>query len=129
MARNHFTSGRNWFSSSFASGYGRSRCTACSSSVAGYRSSSRARYALTRFVKRSRARFQSNHHRGYFCRNTIISRGPKRSSPPAPAATYVTCLPVLHDQVAPLTLPSTMRIGIAARIRKNVVTLSSGRSG
>jgi hypothetical protein len=37
--------------------------------------------------------------------------------------------PVPTDHVAPSTAPSTIRMGIATKIRKNVVSRLSGRSG
>src|ERR671931_2426715 len=79
-------------------------------------------------MKRSSSRFQSNHQRGYFWRKTIIRRGPKKSSPPAPAA---TSWPWPQPQLPPLpsTLPRTTRIGIATISRKAVVSRLSCRSG
>jgi len=55
----------------------------------------------TRLVNRCSSRFQSNHHRGYFCRNKIVSSGPKNSKPPAPAATAVVPLEYVHCHVPP----------------------------
>ena len=43
----------------------------------------------TRTPKRSSSRFQSNHQRGYFFRNRIISSGPTNSRPPAAATVEV----------------------------------------
>ena len=50
--------------------------------------------AITRAEKRVSSRFQSNHHRGYFCRNTIISGGPATSTPPDPIVMTVASDPV-----------------------------------
>jgi hypothetical protein len=64
-------------------------------------------------LNRCSSRFQSNHQRGYFWRNRIISNGPKNSTPPAPATTLVVPLLVEYCQVEPETVPSTIRIGMA----------------
>jgi len=58
-----------------------------------------------------------------------MSRGPKNSSPPAPAATTFVLPSDDHCQVPPDTAPSTIRIGMATKIRKAVVSRSSIRSG
>src|SRR2546423_2285286 len=80
-------------------------------------------------MKRSSSRFQSNHQRGYFCRNTIIRRGAKKSSPPAPAATSRPWWPEPPPAQTPSTVPRTTRVGIASMIRKAVVSRFSSRSG
>src|SRR5579864_8103606 len=79
-------------------------------------------------MNRSSSRFQSNHQRVYFCRNTIISKGAKNSRPPIPAATPVV-LPLFHCPNPPDTLPNTIKMGMAMITRKNEVSRSRGRSG
>ena len=82
-------------------------------------------------MKRNSSRFQSNHHRGYFWRNRIISSGAMNSRPPAAITMVVVVLPVsvVDCQVPPETVPSRIRIGIAQISRKNVDRRSRSRSG
>ena len=79
------------------------------------------------------SRFQSNHQRGYFWRNRIISSGPANSRPPAPTTTvrpvWVAPLSPYQFHVSPETVPSTMAMGMMVKIRKPVVSRLSGRSG
>jgi hypothetical protein len=57
-----------------------------------------------------------------------MRRGPKTSRPPAPDnANLDPFEPAV--EVLPDTVPSTIRIGMATKIRKAVVSLLSGRSG
>ncbi len=58
-----------------------------------------------------------------------MSSGPKNSRPPAPAATAMVPLGDDHCQVPPDTAPSTIAIGITQKMRKAVLSRSSGRSG
>lgn len=72
----------------------------------------------------SNATFQSNHHRGYFSRNKIISSGGRNSRPPPSTTTSRAVEPNVN--VVPLTLVSTITIGIATMIRNAVVSRFSG---
>src|SRR4051794_26472850 len=79
----------------------------------------------TRLVNRCSSRFQSNHHRGYFRRNRIMSRGPRTSSPPAPDTAPL--VPLLSaPNVPPDTVPSTIMIGMATTLRPEDATSLSG---
>ena len=84
-----------------------------------------ARRTLT--AERIESTFAVN-HLGYFLRKRIMSSGPRNSSPPAPDT--ATLVPLLYaPKVLPDTVPSTIMIGMATKIRKAVVSLLSGRSG
>ena len=85
-------------------------------------------YAVTRLEKRRRLRFQSNHHRGYFCRNTIIRTTGRKTAPP-PIASVCIADSLSLCRAALGSMPITMRIGIAAKIRKAVASRLSGRLG
>ena len=78
------------------------------------------------------SRFQSNHQRGYFWRNRIMSSGPANSRPPAPTTTvrpvWLAPLPPYQLHVSPETVPSAMAMGMIVKIRKPVVSRLSGRS-
>jgi hypothetical protein len=54
---------------------------------------------------------------------------PREESPPAPASMNVDLFEEARIQVEPDTVPSTMRIGMATKIRKPVFSLLRGRSG
>jgi hypothetical protein len=84
---------------------------------------------LTRLPNLSSSRFQSNHHREYFWPKTIMSSGARNNSPPAVAVVYVVLPDVDHCHSCPDTAPSTIAIGITVKMRKNVVSRLSGRSG
>ncbi len=86
----------------------------------------KARYTHTRLVNRCNSRFQSNHHRGYVWRNTIMGKGPKNNRPPEPAAA-VDPASFDHCQISPDTAASTMRMGMAAIVNGAAVSTLSPR--
>ena len=71
------------------------------------------------------SRFQSNHQRGYFCRNTIISSGARNSTPPVPPANLQPCSPGARLPM----LAATIKIGIATINLNAVVPRLRSRSG
>ena len=80
------------------------------------------------------SRFQSNHQRGYFWRNRIISSGPRNRIPPAPTTTVPVVLVAPPESYqfqasAPETVPSTIAIGMIVNALKKVVRRFSGRAG
>jgi hypothetical protein len=71
---------------------------------------------------------KSYHQRGYFCRNTIMSSGGRKSSPDPPAAMVVVCAPDATS-VEPPNAPTTIAIGITVKMRNAVVRRLRSRSG
>src|SRR6266702_8194278 len=100
-------------------------CTAWALSVEGYSSRSNATYAETRVPNFVSARFQSNHHRGYFWRNTSIKTVAGNRIPPD-ATRY---FPEVARTVDPLTSVRTMAMGMTVNGRKKVVRRFRSRSG
>src|SRR5262249_31376030 len=87
------------------------------------------RYAPTRLVTRCNSRFQSNHQRGYFCRNRIMSSGARNNTPPAVAVVYVAWPWADHCHSCPDTAPRTIAMGMTVKIRNPVVRRLRGRAG
>src|SRR3954469_25437367 len=81
-----------------------------------------------RLWKRNSSRLKSNHQRGYFWRNRIRSSGGRTRRPVPPTATVVVPAP-LETLVLPPIAASTMKIGMAVKIRKKVVSRLRLRSG
>jgi len=89
-----------------------------------------SRKTPTRLRHRCSSRFQSNHQRGYLLRNSIISVGPRTSNPPPPTANAPAWPPAAaREATPPFTVKATIRMGMATKMRKNVVPRSSLRSG
>jgi hypothetical protein len=80
---------------------------------------------------RSNWRFQSNHHRGYFWPNRIISRGGRNSNPVPPTTTVVAPAvpPPPYCRGSPSIVARTIAIGITVKIRHALVRRFRSRSG
>ena len=70
-------------------------------------------------VNRLSSRFQSNHHLGYFLRNTIISSGPIHRTPPAYRGANDSVNSASPMSMCPPTAAPTMTMGIARISRSN----------
>jgi hypothetical protein len=98
--------------------------------VDGYSSLNKRKYVDTLYENLVSARFQSNHHLGYFCLKRIISTSGKNRRPPTyGAACQLLALSSQRNVPPPSIRPITIKIGIAVNMRKKLVSLFSGLSG